>query len=332
MAIASDNKFPKIIITEGTAPSSPSAGDQKLFIDSSDHKLKRKNSGGSVTTIEGGGAGSDTTAIHSDTANEISGITEKTTLTGNDLFIIEDSAAAGVKKKVKQSNLGAGGAPTDAEYVTTASNGTLSAEVAIPGLAGSADILGAAGAGTAEEFDTSSDPFTWSSAVTSSDSDTTVKSHYYVKDTAAAAKYGTKAWAPAGAFDARCKISIGNDHQSNTCDVGLYVANTGLDAGALCYFNSNGSNQFTVQAYTESGSTFTQRGGSGWIVGTNTIYLRMTRDGSNNISFYFSMDGHLWQFQVTQAHTFTVAKIGFRISGGATTAHYLLADWLRTDV
>jgi hypothetical protein len=52
MTKASDNLFPKVIIVEGSAPSSPSAGDQTLFIDSSDHKLKRKNSSGTVTSIE----------------------------------------------------------------------------------------------------------------------------------------------------------------------------------------------------------------------------------------------------------------------------------------
>lgn len=56
----------------------------------------------------GGGAGSDTTAIHNNVASEISGITEKTSLTGNDLFIIEDSADSNNKKRVKQSNLGGG--------------------------------------------------------------------------------------------------------------------------------------------------------------------------------------------------------------------------------
>lgn len=61
MTKASDNIFPKLIVAEGSAPSSPSAGDQKLFIDSADHKLKRKDSGGSVTTIEGGGSTSPLT-------------------------------------------------------------------------------------------------------------------------------------------------------------------------------------------------------------------------------------------------------------------------------
>lgn len=57
MTIGSDNKFPKIIVTESTAPSNADSGDQKLYIDSSDHKLKRKNSSGTVVDIEAGGGG-----------------------------------------------------------------------------------------------------------------------------------------------------------------------------------------------------------------------------------------------------------------------------------
>lgn len=52
MTKASDNVFPKVIVLEGTAPSSPSAGNQTLYIDSADHKLKRKNSSGTVTIVE----------------------------------------------------------------------------------------------------------------------------------------------------------------------------------------------------------------------------------------------------------------------------------------
>lgn len=61
MAKASDNKFPKLIVTEGATPSNPASGDQKLFIDTADHKLKRVNSSGTVTTIEGGGGGGSIT-------------------------------------------------------------------------------------------------------------------------------------------------------------------------------------------------------------------------------------------------------------------------------
>jgi hypothetical protein len=54
----SDNPYPKVIVVEGSAPASPAAGRQVLFIDSADHHWKRKNSGGTVTDLEAGGGGS----------------------------------------------------------------------------------------------------------------------------------------------------------------------------------------------------------------------------------------------------------------------------------
>lgn len=49
---ASDNKFPKVILTESAAPASPSAGDQKVYIDSTSHHLSRKDSSGTVVDLE----------------------------------------------------------------------------------------------------------------------------------------------------------------------------------------------------------------------------------------------------------------------------------------
>lgn len=59
------------------------------------------------------GSTTDPNAVHTQTANEISALTEKTTLSDNDLIIIEDSEASYVKKKAKKSNVGgSGGAGT----------------------------------------------------------------------------------------------------------------------------------------------------------------------------------------------------------------------------
>ena len=55
MAKASDNVFPYVHVAPAAAPASPSAGSQRLYLDSADgNKLKRKDSSGVVTTIEGG--------------------------------------------------------------------------------------------------------------------------------------------------------------------------------------------------------------------------------------------------------------------------------------
>jgi len=59
---ASDNAFPSVLVTEGTAPASPASGKQRVYIDSADHHLKRKNSSGTVTDLEGGTAAAYVTA------------------------------------------------------------------------------------------------------------------------------------------------------------------------------------------------------------------------------------------------------------------------------
>ncbi len=56
--------------------------------------------------------GGDADAIHKSVANEISTLTEKTSLDNDDLFVIESSTNAGAKRKVKKSNLGSGGGVT----------------------------------------------------------------------------------------------------------------------------------------------------------------------------------------------------------------------------
>lgn len=60
MTKASDNAFPSILITEGTEPSAPAAGKQRVYIDSTTHKLKRTDSSGTDVTIEGGSVATDT--------------------------------------------------------------------------------------------------------------------------------------------------------------------------------------------------------------------------------------------------------------------------------
>jgi hypothetical protein len=57
MAKASDNQFPSVLFTEGAVPANPAAGDQRIYIDTADKKLKRVNSAGTVVNIEATGSG-----------------------------------------------------------------------------------------------------------------------------------------------------------------------------------------------------------------------------------------------------------------------------------
>lgn len=61
--------------------------------------------GGKGEKGETGPGGNDPNAIHVNVASEISGITEKVALVGDDLIVIEDSESANVKKRVKLSSL-----------------------------------------------------------------------------------------------------------------------------------------------------------------------------------------------------------------------------------
>jgi hypothetical protein len=81
MVKASDNAYPSLLITEGTEPSAPAAGKQRLYIDSTTHLLKATNSSGTDRTIEGGGG----TALQVDRVSRTSGDVTTTSTTFVDL-------------------------------------------------------------------------------------------------------------------------------------------------------------------------------------------------------------------------------------------------------
>jgi len=69
--------------------------------------------------VSSGGGGADANAVHVNASNEITAITEKTTVANIDEFIIEDSGASFVKKSVKRKAI------IDPISSTTASTATL---------------------------------------------------------------------------------------------------------------------------------------------------------------------------------------------------------------
>ena len=247
-----------------------------------------------------------------------------------------DSTANELTARVNGSNvsLGAGGgAPTTAEYITSASDGTLSAEVVIPGLAGSADISGAGGAGVSYEFDSGASPLSWSAAVDTETVDSTVKSHLYVQDNGASETLGTYSWSPAGAFDIRCKLSLGSEvgTSATAVGVGLIAGDSAMNNRVFIGLTFDGAtDRYVIQAFTYASSTYTQRGATNTGM-SNSVYLRIVRDGSNNNSFYWSADGITWILIATQALTYTAANAGLRLTPGSITTT-IACDWIRSDV
>lgn len=77
--VGDDLTSAKILVEQGSTPASPSAGNQKLFIRTSDHKLCRVNSAGAVTVIEG----FDTAAIDATGTFKLSGDISPAQITSN---------------------------------------------------------------------------------------------------------------------------------------------------------------------------------------------------------------------------------------------------------
>ncbi len=250
---------------------------------------------------------------------DVAGVTE---------FFYKNSA--GTERDLSAS--GGSGAPTDAKYITSAANGSLSAEIVIPGMAGSPDVAGAAGAGTSREFESGDTAPTWSSAPNATDVGTTAASHLYVKNNATTELRGLYAWAPgSGAFDARMKASIGSDVRDTGGAFGLLITDSGDSNRLLVEFEWSAA--IAISAFTYASGTYTPRGASLTLGnGVNELYFRITRDGSNNCSFWVSPNGLAWKLIATQAFTLTIANIGFRSTGDATGITHAFVDWLRTSV
>lgn len=85
MAKGSDNPFPSVLVIEGSAPASPAAGEQRLFIDAADHTVKRVNSAGTVTAVEGSG-GITSTRVNTTTAQTYSQATWRAVTFENEDF------------------------------------------------------------------------------------------------------------------------------------------------------------------------------------------------------------------------------------------------------
>jgi hypothetical protein len=78
------------------------------LIDCAANEVLKRNAGDTAwvcDTDDTGAGGSDATAIHDDTANEIANITAKATPIGADYLLLEDSAAANAKKSITVSSL-----------------------------------------------------------------------------------------------------------------------------------------------------------------------------------------------------------------------------------
>ena len=114
-ALIIENQY--IDIRKAIVASGPENGTRRLFVDPVTQQLiVRTHSGEDVFLETGGGSGIDPNAIHGNALNEIKTIASKTSPSGSDVILIEDSAASWAKKGIEISSLPSGspsfGTPT----------------------------------------------------------------------------------------------------------------------------------------------------------------------------------------------------------------------------
>jgi hypothetical protein len=233
---------------------------------------------------------------------------------------------------------GGGGAPTTAKYFVGAADGTLSAEQVVSGWLASADIHGAAGGGSvAREYDSGSAGLTWSPSTPATvDVNTTVLSHLYINWSNTTEYYGLEAFAPGSSdFAAIMKVAIGHANPSgNDFACGLTITDSSGATGnkVLLQFGSNWASQRSIiGAFTDNGGGSFPSVGSSWPVYGQEVYLKITRI-SGTWSFWWSDNGKTWQIIGTSSTSFTVAKIGYRLSATGSGPWTAAVDFLRTTV
>jgi len=137
MTKASDNAFPSLLITEGTEPSAPAAGKQRLYIDSTTHVLMLTNSSGTESVVGGGALGAWTDYTPTLTALTTNPTLGSSTVTGR--YKLLDSKTGIVRVEFNVTTGGAWNAGSG-EYRFSLPSGwtTVSGK---PGMMGSAQIL-----------------------------------------------------------------------------------------------------------------------------------------------------------------------------------------------
>ncbi len=332
------------LILRDTRANQPAAGVPGRLYYVTDENMTERDNGATwddVSDVSGGGAGSDTTAIHDDTASEIHAITEKATPVDADEIVIEDSAASYAKKRVQIGNLPGGGGASTADHFIVGQGGEgdsdLSNKIIIPMLTAHPDIR-VAGAND-DEFDTTS---TLSSTFGTLDTNTsnTIKSHLHLARTVTGAQANGvyKASPAAISFTVTAKISdmIGGIAKSFA---GVFVGEaTPGKFQAFGLIGQADSNNLGIawEKWTNPTTRTDWSDANGFQARALPMYVRIAVDGDGKLDFYWSLGGFVYShyagYPTTFPHDpgFTIGSVGL-VAIGYSSGHKAEAvfDWLR---
>ena len=241
---------------------------------------------------------------------------------------------------------GGGGAPTTAKYLVAAADGTLSAEIVIPGVA-VADRVPASPNASDDEFDTTdtSDPMTgWTTlqTPTSHNINSTFPSHYYITKTATTASTGHvgiyKAWTPSNGDSITCKLTDYAWTNANYMRGGaLFIAEATPGKMMVIHWVQDTINgvygELAVNYYTAPGTYSSAPGAVKRDGHPAPLYLRVVYNSSTSISYYFSTTGLIYK-PILLAHNpgFTVGSFGLSVEPNNATYDGTAAfDWIRKN-
>ena len=296
----------------GTTTGAPASGTFALgdYVVTEDGNIYVCTTAGSpgTWTAVGAGAATDANAIHDDTANEISAITEKVTPVSGDLLIIEDSAASYVKKKVQIGNLPSSGGSTVPDWVE---------HLATPDDSPNA----------ADEFDnasigatniTTTGTVTWTesrgllsvkviaSSMTASDLDMQVIAlSGGATSSPVTIESRANLWAPGGTTAPRWFVGFTDGTTSAANIVGVSGTNSQINRSA--------------GTVTAIGSELNLGSASGGVANA-WLYVRVVWVSSNTFQIQVSPDGVTWTNMGTSSHAITITPTHFGV-GVAGWAH-----------
>lgn len=299
------------------------AGSNTIFsVSSNTLTIHGQAGGGGVSGITSNGSNSVTGAINLQAGTGIA-----LGVSGSTITITNTGSGGG----------GSGGAATTNEYLTTATAADLSAEVVIPGLAGSPDILPASPHASDLEFDTSTIGGTALGSPDTIDADTTIRSHLYISEGAnsAFALVGRYWSVPSMPFTMTAKISDVTMPNAQFARGGIGVAEATPGKTQGIYTESVGARVISTISSTTptTGAAYVTAGGSGTDTWSGLpVYFRCVVVSSTDITWYVSFGGHIFRRHGSANINpgFTIGS--FFVAANPENATYPLSiavDWIR---
>jgi hypothetical protein len=321
--------------THAARPAAAAGNDGKYYRETDTGSTFQSN--GSTWVLVGSGAGAGTIGGSTGStdnaiirADGTGGATEQSSL-----VTIDDSGTVNIPtgqtydiNGSPHTHAGGSGAATTDHFVTTQTEGDLSAAIVIPGLAGSRDKV--AGGGSDDEFTSLSGWTTLGALDTLNASD--FASHLHIKkNTSGTQVDGIYKACPTIPFTMTAKM-VDYSFSANYHSPGIMLAEA--SPGKIMTFAPIYSTPlFEVAPWTNRttrGSPSDYNANYTFLNGAFPLYLRLVVNSSTNIDVSFSSSGFLWHTLATAYNPgFTVGAVGFCLMAYNAIACEAVYDWVR---